>query len=168
MGRQPSPAGDDASAEPMRRLRPSFSRGRSSTSGRRLQPPRSTSQACAECYRSLCGPRWRSPSCSRAIDARPRRERRADPDTDSGEQTRCQITILIWGGALFAYTLSSPHKEIHYLLPLAIPAPEVQIAEYLREHATPADTGLRSAQTFRSWPSFRPTRRVAAGDPGRL
>jgi 4-amino-4-deoxy-L-arabinose transferase-like glycosyltransferase len=33
-----------------------------------------------------------------------------------------QLTLLVWGGAFFAYMLSIPHKEIRYLLPLAIPA----------------------------------------------
>jgi len=33
-----------------------------------------------------------------------------------------QVTLLVWGGAFFAYMLSIPHKEIRYLLPLAIPA----------------------------------------------
>jgi hypothetical protein len=42
-------------------------------------------------------------------------------DAARGQITR-QVTLLIWGSAFFAYMLSIPHKEIRYLLPLAIPA----------------------------------------------
>lgn len=121
---------------------------------------------------------------------------------DADEQLRREITLLVWGGAFFAYMLSIPHKEIRYLLPLVIPAvvlgavgiarlwqwlarqptpvrmagvllavlvavadygaplqalagpavdrsesPEVQIALYLREHSTPADT-IYAAHNF--------------------
>jgi hypothetical protein len=38
------------------------------------------------------------------------------------DQIMRQVTLLIWGGAFFAYMLSIPHKETRYLLPLAIPA----------------------------------------------
>jgi 4-amino-4-deoxy-L-arabinose transferase-like glycosyltransferase len=116
-------------------------------------------------------------------------------NAESFDQMKRQSTLLIWGAAFFAYMLSIPHKEIRYLLPLAIPAvviaavgatgayswlarqasplrlaglllgvlvaaadygspalklagpltdrsewAEVQIARYLREHSTPADT----------------------------
>jgi len=38
------------------------------------------------------------------------------------DQITRQLTLLVWGFAFFAYMLSIPHKEIRYLLPLAIPA----------------------------------------------
>jgi 4-amino-4-deoxy-L-arabinose transferase-like glycosyltransferase len=123
-------------------------------------------------------------------------------NAESLDQMKRQTTLLIWGIAFFAYMLSIPHKEIRYLLPLAIPAvviaavgattayhwcarqatplkvaglvlgvflavadygspllklagpftdrsewPEVQIARYLREHSTPADT-IYAAHNF--------------------
>ena len=37
------------------------------------------------------------------------------------DQTRRQFVLLMWGGAFFADMLSIPHKEVRYLLPLAIP-----------------------------------------------
>jgi 4-amino-4-deoxy-L-arabinose transferase-like glycosyltransferase len=37
------------------------------------------------------------------------------------DPTRRQLVLLIWGGAFLAYMLSIPHKEVRYLLPLAIP-----------------------------------------------
>ena len=36
------------------------------------------------------------------------------------DQTKRQIVLLMWGVAFFAYMLSIPHKEVRYLLPLAI------------------------------------------------
>jgi 4-amino-4-deoxy-L-arabinose transferase-like glycosyltransferase len=123
-------------------------------------------------------------------------------NAESLDQMKRQTTLLIWGTAFFAYMLSIPHKEIRYLLPLAIPAvviaavgttrtyqwfarqrtplriaglllgvflaaadygspllklsgpftdraewPEVQIARYLREHSTSADT-IYAAHNF--------------------
>jgi hypothetical protein len=123
-------------------------------------------------------------------------------NAESPDQMKRQTTLLIWGTAFFAYMLSIPHKEIRYLLPLAIPAvviaavgttrayqwfarqetplriaglllgvflaaadygspllklsgpfmdraewPEVQIARYLREHSTSADT-IYAAHNF--------------------
>ena len=122
--------------------------------------------------------------------------------TGLSDQTRRQFVLLMWGGAFLAYMLSIPHKEVRYLLPLAIPvvvigalglaelfrwcerqarpiraigillgaavvmldyAPslhklrepwldrsereEVQIARYLREVSTPADT-IYAAHNF--------------------
>jgi len=119
-----------------------------------------------------------------------------------GSQTKRQLVLLMWGLAFFAYMLTIGHKEVRYLLPLAIPvviisalsvtaffrwiahqaravwvagvllgvavavadyaspfqklrAPwtdrseseEVQIAGYLREHSTPADT-IYAAHNF--------------------
>ncbi len=43
-------------------------------------------------------------------------------NAESLDQMKRQTTLLIWGIAFFAYMLSIPHKEIRYLLPLAIPA----------------------------------------------
>jgi len=118
------------------------------------------------------------------------------------DQTRREFVLLMWGGAFFVYMLTIPHKEVRYLLPLAIPvlvtsalglvelfrwcerqarpiraigilfgaavvmldyAPslhklsepwldrsegeEVQIARYLREVSTPADT-IYAAHNF--------------------
>ena len=118
------------------------------------------------------------------------------------EGTKRQLALLMWGLAFFAYMLTIGHKEVRYLLPLAIPvviisalgvtalfgwiarqagpvwvagallgvavavadyaspfqrlrAPwtdrseseEVQIAGYLREHSTPADT-IYAAHNF--------------------
>jgi len=37
------------------------------------------------------------------------------------EQTKRQFVLLTWGAAFFAYMLMIPHKEVRYLLPLAIP-----------------------------------------------
>ena len=37
------------------------------------------------------------------------------------DQAKRQFVLLMWGGAFFAYMLSIPHKEVRYLLPLAIP-----------------------------------------------
>src|SRR5438128_4549813 len=37
------------------------------------------------------------------------------------DRTRREFVLLMWGGAFFAYMLSIPHKEVRYLLPLAIP-----------------------------------------------
>jgi 4-amino-4-deoxy-L-arabinose transferase-like glycosyltransferase len=41
---------------------------------------------------------------------------------ESLDKIKRQATLTIWGAAFFAYMLSIPHKEIRYLLPLAIPA----------------------------------------------
>ena len=41
--------------------------------------------------------------------------------TGLSDQTRRQLVLLMWGGAFLAYMLSIPHKEVRYLLPLAIP-----------------------------------------------
>jgi 4-amino-4-deoxy-L-arabinose transferase-like glycosyltransferase len=117
-------------------------------------------------------------------------------------QTKRQLVLLIWGLAFLAYMLTIGHKEVRYLLPLAIPvviisalgvtalfgwiarqaglvwiaglllgvavavadyaspfqklrdpwtdrseSEEVQIAGYLREHSTPADT-IYAAHNF--------------------
>jgi 4-amino-4-deoxy-L-arabinose transferase-like glycosyltransferase len=117
-------------------------------------------------------------------------------------QAKRQLVLLLWGLAFFAYMLTIGHKEVRYLLPLAIPvviisalgattlfrwiarqprpvwaavvllgvavavadyaspfqklrgpwtdsseSEEVQIAEYLREHSTPADT-IYAAHNF--------------------
>jgi len=117
-------------------------------------------------------------------------------------QTNRQLVLLTWGLAFFAYMLTIGHKEVRYLLPLAIPvviisalgvaalcrwiarqarpvwiagtllgvavavadyaspfqelrgpwtdsseSEEVQIAGYLREHSTPADT-IYAAHNF--------------------
>ena len=119
-----------------------------------------------------------------------------------GSQTKRQLVLLMWGLAFFAYMLTIGHKEVRYLLPLAIPvviisalsvtalfrwiarqagpvwvagallgvavavadyaspfqklrgpwtdsseSEEVQIAGYLREHSTPADT-IYAAHNF--------------------
>src|SRR5260221_1817237 len=37
------------------------------------------------------------------------------------DQTRRQFVLLMWGGAFLVYMLTIPHKEVRYLLPLAIP-----------------------------------------------
>jgi 4-amino-4-deoxy-L-arabinose transferase-like glycosyltransferase len=64
----------------------------------------------------------------------------------SAQQTRRQITLLLWGGAFFAYMLSIPHKEIRYLLPLAIPAVVLggvgvaQLWQWLARQASPLRT----------------------------
>lgn len=41
---------------------------------------------------------------------------------DSFHDVKRQTLLLIWGAAFLAYMLSIPHKEVRYLLPLAIPA----------------------------------------------
>jgi len=41
--------------------------------------------------------------------------------TESSDQTKRQIVLLIWGAAFLVYMLRIPHKEVRYLLPLAIP-----------------------------------------------
>ena len=119
-----------------------------------------------------------------------------------GSQTKRQLVLLTWGLAFLAYMLTIGHKEVRYLLPLAIPvviisamsvtalfrwiarqerpvwvagtlfgvavavadyasplqklrdpwtdrseSEEVQIAGYLREHSTPADT-IYAAHNF--------------------
>ena len=38
-----------------------------------------------------------------------------------GSQTKRQLVLLIWGLLFFAYMLTIGHKEVRYLLPLAIP-----------------------------------------------
>ncbi len=38
-----------------------------------------------------------------------------------GRQTKRQLVLLIWGLLFFAYMLTIGHKEVRYLLPLAIP-----------------------------------------------
>jgi hypothetical protein len=43
------------------------------------------------------------------------------PPAGVDDQTRRQIVLLLWGCAFFLYMLRIPHKEIRYLLPLAIP-----------------------------------------------
>src|SRR6266446_2379059 len=50
-------------------------------------------------------------------------------------RTRREFVLLMWGGAFFAYMLSIPHKEVRYLLPLAIPVVTISalgLAELLR------------------------------------
>ena len=37
------------------------------------------------------------------------------------DQAKRRFVLLMWGGAFFAYMFSIPHKEVRYLLPLAIP-----------------------------------------------
>jgi 4-amino-4-deoxy-L-arabinose transferase-like glycosyltransferase len=37
------------------------------------------------------------------------------------DQTKRQIVLLLWGAAFLVYMLRIPHKEVRYLLPLAIP-----------------------------------------------
>ena len=123
-------------------------------------------------------------------------------NTALGSQTKRQLVLLTWGLAFLAYMLTIGHKEVRYLLPLAIPvviisamsvtalfgwiarqerpvrvagvllgvavavadyasplqklrdpwtdrseSEEVQIAGYLREHSTPADT-IYAAHNF--------------------
>jgi 4-amino-4-deoxy-L-arabinose transferase-like glycosyltransferase len=41
--------------------------------------------------------------------------------SESSGQTKRQIVLLLWGAAFLVYMLSMPHKEVRYLLPLAIP-----------------------------------------------
>jgi hypothetical protein len=41
--------------------------------------------------------------------------------TESSDQTRRLIVLLLWGAAFLVYMLRIPHKEVRYLLPLAIP-----------------------------------------------
>jgi 4-amino-4-deoxy-L-arabinose transferase-like glycosyltransferase len=43
------------------------------------------------------------------------------PPPGVDDQTRRQIVLLLWGCAFLLYMLRIPHKEIRYLLPLAIP-----------------------------------------------
>ena len=43
------------------------------------------------------------------------------PLTGFSDQTKRQLVLLTWGAAFFAYMLMIPHKEVRYLLPLAIP-----------------------------------------------
>ena len=43
------------------------------------------------------------------------------PPTGFNDQTKRQIVLLLWGAAFLVYMLRIPHKEIRYLLPLAIP-----------------------------------------------
>lgn len=49
--------------------------------------------------------------------------------------TRREFVLLMWGGGFLAYMLSIPHKEVRYLLPLAIPVVAISalgLAELLR------------------------------------
>jgi 4-amino-4-deoxy-L-arabinose transferase-like glycosyltransferase len=41
--------------------------------------------------------------------------------TGFNDQTKRQIVLLLWGAAFLVYMLRIPHKEVRYLLPLAIP-----------------------------------------------
>ena len=41
--------------------------------------------------------------------------------TEPSDQTKRKIVLLIWGAAFLVYMLRIPHKEVRYLLPLAIP-----------------------------------------------
>lgn len=42
-------------------------------------------------------------------------------EAEAGAEEKRQIVLLVWGLAFFVYMLSIPHKEVRYLLPLAIP-----------------------------------------------
>ena len=59
------------------------------------------------------------------------------------DQTKRQFVLLMWAGAFFAYMLSIPHKEVRYLLPLAIPVVIISalgLAELFRWFARQART----------------------------
>ena len=43
------------------------------------------------------------------------------PLTGFSDQTKRQLVLLTWGAAFLVYMLMIPHKEVRYLLPLAIP-----------------------------------------------
>ena len=64
-------------------------------------------------------------------------------NAESLDQMKRQTALLIWGTAFFAYMLSIPHKEIRYLLPLAIPAVVIAAVgttrayQWLARQATP-------------------------------
>lgn len=57
---------------------------------------------------------------ARDIKARRASEERAR-SIGLSEESKRRLVLLMWGGAFFAYMLSIPHKEVRYLLPLAIP-----------------------------------------------
>lgn len=43
------------------------------------------------------------------------------PVTELSDQIKHQLVLLVWGAGFFTYMLTIPHKEVRYLLPLAIP-----------------------------------------------
>jgi 4-amino-4-deoxy-L-arabinose transferase-like glycosyltransferase len=59
--------------------------------------------------------------CARAFAAR-RAGERPIAGADAAVRTAARVAVLVaWAVAFFAYMLSIPHKEVRYLLPLAIP-----------------------------------------------
>ena len=60
---------------------------------------------------------------------------------EMGAQPKRQLVLLIWGVAFLVYMLSIPHKEVRYLLPLAIPVVVIGglgLAEFFRWFARQA------------------------------
>jgi len=48
--------------------------------------------------------------------------------TDGNDRTKRRLVLLLWGVAFFVYMLTTPHKEVRYLLPTAIPIVAVSAA----------------------------------------
>jgi hypothetical protein len=80
---------------------------------------------------------------------RPQSER-TDPAValrDIADVTRRQVVLLLWGASFLAYMLTIPHKEVRYLLPLAIPvvligaAGAAALLRWLARQALPVRVG---------------------------